>query len=211
MAIFIKQEFLDLAMARKEDTFLLVSLKEAESKKLARVISNESSRQILAYLVNRNATETELSSKLGLPISTVHYNLQQLLKTGLIEAKEFHYSEKGKEVNHYSLAKKYIIIAPAGERIKTKLRNILPVAVIAAGAAGLIHLFSKGLFIGKAASFKAAEMAAETGDEILAGAPAMLAEGAPKSAAGLPIALWFLFGAVFAIVLYLIILLIRKR
>ena len=96
----------------KEEKFLLVSLEESQSKKLAQVISNNSSRRILAYLTNKNATESELSKKLNMPISTIHYNLKHLIKAGLVDAKEYHYSEKGKEVNHYSLAKKYIIIAP---------------------------------------------------------------------------------------------------
>ena len=192
-----------------KEKFIMVSLKEDESKSLAQIISNDTSRKILDYLAEKEATESELAKKLNVPISTIHYNIQALLKGKLVEAEEFHYSEKGKEVNHYSLAKKYIIIAPAGERIKTRLRSILPVAIIAAGAAGLIHLFSRGIFFGRTAAFKAVEMAAE--EEVLAGAPAMLAESAPEAAAGLPIALWFLFGAVFAIVLYLIILLVKKR
>lgn len=190
-------------MARKEDAFLLVSLKEAESKKLAQVISNETSRQILAYLVDKSASESEISQQMGIPMPTVHYNLQQLIKTGLVEAKEFHYSEKGKEINHYSLAKKYIIIAPKTEGIKTRLRSILPVAIIAVAVAGLIQLFTTSI-----GSFGAAkEMVAESA---LEAAPAVEASTIAESA-GAPIALWFLIGAVFAIVLYLLFVLIRKR
>lgn len=124
--------------------FLLLSMEDTKIKKVSNVISNDSCRKILDYLSDKEATETELAEKLSIPISTVHYNLQQLIETGLISAEEFHYSEKGKEVSHYKLANKYIIIAPKKTfGIKEKLRNILPVALIASAAALFIQYFQK--------------------------------------------------------------------
>jgi len=124
-----------------KESFLLVSLKESKAKKLAQVISNESCRKILDYLSEKEATETDLAKKLDIPISTVHYNLKHLIDAGLVTAEEFHYSEKGKEVNHYKLANKYIIIAPKVFGIKEKLKSILPVAlIIGLGAAALRFL-----------------------------------------------------------------------
>src|SRR3989344_5164564 len=106
--------------------FLLLSMEDDKIKKISNVISNESCRKILDYLSNREATETELAEKLEIPISTVHY------------------SQKGKEVNHYRLANKYIIIAPKKTfGIKEKLKSILPVALIAAGAGFIIQLLNK--------------------------------------------------------------------
>ena len=90
---------------------MIFDLQEDKAKKLAQVVTNDSCRKILDYLADKEATETDLAEKLGLPMSTVHYNLSQLVGTGLIIADEFHYSKKGKEVNHYKLANKYIIIA----------------------------------------------------------------------------------------------------
>ena len=96
----------------EESSFLLVDLKEDKAKKLAQVISNDSCRKILDYLTHKDkATETEISKDLKLALSTVHYNLKHLNKSGLVIVEEFHYSQKGKEVNHYKLANKFIIIA----------------------------------------------------------------------------------------------------
>ncbi|MFH0870587.1 MAG: helix-turn-helix domain-containing protein, partial [archaeon] len=96
----------------KKDPFLLISLEESESKALAQVISNDTARKILDLLSKEeSATETDIAKKLKVPLSTVHYNLQALVKANLVVAEEFHYSEKGKEVLHYSLANKLIIIA----------------------------------------------------------------------------------------------------
>lgn len=91
--------------------FLLLSLDDTKIKKVSNAVSNDSSRKILGYLSNKEATESELADKLQIPISTVHYNIQQLMEAGLVNAKEFHYSKKGKEVIHYKLTNKYIIIA----------------------------------------------------------------------------------------------------
>ncbi len=124
-----------------EDPFLLVSLEESESKELAKVISNKTSRKILDLLSKKDATETQIAKDLKLPLSTVHYNLQHLLKANLVKVDEFHYSEKGKEVNHYSLANKLIIIAPkktSRESFMQKLKGLLPVGIIALATAAVI-------------------------------------------------------------------------
>ncbi len=127
----------------KEESFVLVSLKEENAKKIAQAISNETCRKILDYLAKHKATETELSEKLSIPLSTVHYNLQQLVESKLVEANEFHYSKKGKEVTHYSLINKYIIIAPRDEdSIFKKLKNILPSAIVGFVSAAGLYFYS---------------------------------------------------------------------
>ncbi|MBN2142429.1 winged helix-turn-helix transcriptional regulator [Candidatus Woesearchaeota archaeon] len=154
----------------KKDPFLLVSLEESESKALAQVMSNDTARKILDFLSKEedSATETELSKRLKVPLSTVHYNLQALLKANLVQTEEFHYSEKGKEVLHYSLANKLIIIAPKKanvESFKDKLKGLLPIALVSLGVAGIIHIvekFNLGFFrvSSKLASFGYADSAA---------------------------------------------------
>lgn len=128
---------------KKENTFLLLSLEDEKAKKLSNVIGSGTCRKILDFLANRDATETELSTQLDIPISTVDYNLKQLVDAGLVKATEFHYSEKGKEVNHYSLANKYIIIAPkTTESLANKLKKILPVVAMVAITGYAIQFFS---------------------------------------------------------------------
>jgi len=130
-----------------KDPFLLVSLEENESKALAQVMSNDTARKILDILSKHETlTETDIAKKLDVPLSTVHYNLQALVKANLVKAEEFHYSEKGKEVNHYSLANKIIIIAPKNARTESfrdKLKSILPIGIIVLVVGGLMQLFNK--------------------------------------------------------------------
>jgi len=194
-----------------KENFILVSLDDPKTKKLAQTISNESCKKILNYLAEKEATESELAEKLDVPISTVHYNLQQLTKSGLVLADEYHYSEKGKEVNHYKLANKYVIIAPKSTYgIKEKLKSVLPVAVLIAAGAGLLNLFSrKTLLESSTGAPEAARMFAE---EAIADAAPKAAEIAAAPPVGEPnIALWFAVGATAAMILFVLIDYIRNR
>ena len=108
--------------------FILLSLDDSKAQDIANIVNNKSSKKILDFLADCNdSTESEIAKRLNLPISTVHYNLQQLVKTELVVIEEYHYSKKGKEINHYKLANKYIIIAPGKTRgLANKLRGIFP-------------------------------------------------------------------------------------
>lgn len=125
-----------------KEPFMLVSLKEDKAKKLAQVMSNPTCIRILDYLANKEGTESEIAKDLKIPLSTVHYNLQQLAEAKLVVVEEFHYSKKGREVNHYKLANKYIIIAPQeeDESFVERLRQFLPVAILTIGVAATLKL-----------------------------------------------------------------------
>lgn len=208
-----------------QDPFLLVSLEESESKELAKVISNKTCRKILDFLSKKDATETVIAKELKLPLSTVHYNLQNLYKANLVKVDEFHYSKKGKEVNHYSLANKLIIIAPKKtnvESFKDKLKSILPIGIIVLAVAGVMQLFS--MFKPSTTRLMAAAPPAisEAGVKVAEEAPVFAQREADLIAAGAEnitpvaepviqvvqtqpnIALWFLIGAVFTIILLII-------
>jgi len=205
--------------------FLLLSLEDSKTKKIANVVSNESCRKILDYLAKKEATESELSGKLQIPISTVHYNLQQLMETKLISTEEFHYSEKGKEVLHYKLANRYIIISPKSTYgLKERLKGILPVALIATATAGIIQIYTKYFSKGAIAAgdnFMVAKSAAvervveEAAPQALEAAAETMPQAAPITAEKVylipqNIALWFLIGALFALAVYFVWRWIRK-
>ncbi len=187
-----------------EDSFLLINLKDSESKKLAQVISNESSRKILDFLSKKkSATETEISKQLKIPLSTIHYNLQALTKAKLLNADEFHYSKKGKEVIHYSLANKYIIIAPkSSSKVLDSLKKIIPAFLIVGATAGilkLIQIFSEPNLAVEPRMLAAAEDAviaeAQTAQPIITNI----------------LILNFLYGAIFAIAVYFLVELFWRK
>ncbi|MFH1769969.1 MAG: helix-turn-helix domain-containing protein [archaeon] len=202
-------------MAGKKESFLLVSLNEDKTKDLAQAVSNDSCRKILDYLAEHEATESDIAKELKVPISTVHYNLQQLIKGGLVVVEEFHYSEKGKEVNHYKLANKYIIIAPKSTwGLKEKLRSVLPIAAITMMAAIALEFAGKLFMRSGGSLFAAKSVAADFAmEEAVAAAPEMMRTAVEdtvlQTVAASPsiwqnTALWFLIGGVFAIVAFLV-------
>jgi DNA-binding transcriptional ArsR family regulator len=210
-----------------KQSFLVVSLKESKTKKLAQVITNDTSVKILDFLANReSATETEIAKSLKLPISTVHYNLQALLETKMIRWDEFHYSEKGKEVKHYILANKYILIAPGRESgLRERLKAVLPITGILLAATFVIQYFSTRLSsvrLARSANLLQEKAVMTASDE--AGQLAASGAAAPEaaSAAGNSIAsvlagltqstaFWFAAGAFSALLLYFLFSLIREK
>ncbi|MEA3430766.1 MAG: helix-turn-helix domain-containing protein [Nanoarchaeota archaeon] len=225
----------------KKDTFLLVSLQDDQAKEVAQIITNKTCRKMLDFLAaNEEVTETQISKVLKLPISTVHYNLGALKKAKLVESEEFHYSAKGKEVAHYKLANKYIIIAPKSTHgIKSKLRSILPVGILTVAAAFFIQIFSKAgslaairpenykmvaeeAAVGSAGtatsvsvgtSGTSVESALNTAPQAVKVANEVVTDAIPRVAESIwqsPV-LWFIIGAVFAIGLYFLIEYIRRK
>ncbi len=200
----------------KKDAFLLVSLEEDKAKKLASVIGNESCRKIIDYLASKDdATETELAERLNIPISTVHYNIQLLQNSGLVISEEFHYSTKGREVMHYKLANRYIVIAPkTTESIPSKLKRILPVFAIVAAAGVSIQLFNtlKGAAsVSHGGTFGIMQNAAEKATASAASTKTAEAAGQAFQAAQPNIALWFAAGALFALFVYFIYDILKEK
>ncbi len=195
-----------------KNNFLLVDLNESKTKKLAETITSKTSRKILNYLAEKDHdTEGNISKELKIPISTTHYHLQKLQEAGLVNVDEFHYSKKGREVNHYKLANKYIIIAPKKvSGLKEKLKGIFPIGLITILIGGIIKVsqnFSqKSYLVAESLEAQPKIMAAD-----------MMAEAAPKMVqqvsekAPLDMALWFLIGGATVIVLYIIVELIKEK
>ncbi|MBD3209359.1 helix-turn-helix domain-containing protein [Candidatus Woesearchaeota archaeon] len=187
-----------------EESFMLLSLKEQESKRLAQVIGNETCRAILDYLTGKEyATETQVAEEMDIPLSTVHYNLRALRQSGLIVADEYHYSGKGKEVPHYKLAKKYIIIAPREENsLKDKLRRFLPLTTVAIGLAAVVEFGSRLLRNGWLGTRDAGTVEAlktttapETARMATQEAVPVVLQEVSRQPFPSPLALWFLAGA----------------
>src|SRR3989344_4186184 len=108
-----------------EEKFILLSLEEKKSKELAQVISSNTSRKILDLLAKKEYSETDIAKELNIPLSSVHYNTQLLLKNNLIEIKDFLWSEKGKN------------------SFIDKIKTIIPVALSGFIISGAIYWFNK--------------------------------------------------------------------
>lgn len=198
-------------MANK--SFVLMSLKEDKVKKMTQVLNNDTCRKILDYLSNKErATATEISKELKIAMSTVHYNLKQLKDNDLVTSDEYHYSEKGKEVIHYGLANKYIVIAPKEDKgVMDKLKGFLPITLISAASGALIYFLETNWH--RLSSLVMGESRLQAGDfsafqetmmdtEAVAEPFMRVAETTvSEPTTGMLIAPWFLAGAAFTILI----------
>jgi DNA-binding transcriptional ArsR family regulator len=200
-----------------DDSFILMNLKD--SKEVAAAMQNDTAQKILDFLTKGKASETIIAKEVGIPMSTAHYNLQQLLKAKLVKADEYHYSKKGKEVLHYKLAKKLIIIAPGGDESNWKelLKKIIPALGITAIIGVLVKAFGRTTNSVIQADFGARIMpVASRTEEIALEAAPMLADIPPQSPEPsflqqLGSLEWFILGAVTIIAILLIMELIAYK
>ncbi len=192
----------------KKETFILVSLEEEKAKKLAEVLSNDTARKILDLLAQGESSASEISKRLNIPLPTVLYNLNSLVKSSLVETKEFVWSNKGKEINIYTLARKYIVIAPSNAKgIKVQLKNILPVTLVSFGISAILFVISK---FQKTSTDNFALKTAGIAQEA-AVSTASLPQVAPQKVFDLgQFSIYFFMGAIFAILIYLMITMVRK-
>lgn len=190
-----------------EESFLLVNLKEDKAKKLAQVLSNDSCRKILEFLTdNKSGTETEISEKLKIPLSTVHYNLNHLSKAGLVKNEDYHYSKKGREVIHYTLANKYIVIAPSEDKsFAEKLKKILPFGIISIIGTVSLYIYQN---INKVATFSAKS---EMMQPRAFAADVMVAESSNVVKSEPNLALWFFMGTLLIILSMLVVEFIKDK
>ncbi len=208
-----------------KSNFLLVDLNEPKTKKLAETITSETSRKILNYLAEKEDTEQTIAQAMQIPISTVHYHLKKLQEAGLVTVEEFHYSPKGREVNHYKLANKYIIIVPQKlPDLKEKLKGILPVALIALGVSGIIKLvqdyIQKTSVAQEMMKTSAQSLTQESADSAATEGALMMAQEAANETIPVmtsqplqqpDIALWFLLGSLATILIYIIVVIVRDK
>jgi DNA-binding transcriptional ArsR family regulator len=215
----------------KDETFMLLSMKD--SKSVANAMSNETSQKIISYLAEKKeATESEIAKALKVPLPTVHYNIQQLKKAKLVDAKEFFWSKKGKEMLVYKLAKRYIIISPDNSETNlSKLKSLLPVTMLSVVGSGIVYLWQKsqmGLFRATEASSAISDAAKNTAQDavgkLLPGAETMGKIAAPgtepltnlttevvSQTIEPNLALWFLSGSLFVILVFLLFSLFKKK
>ncbi len=111
--------------------FDLIDFGEDIAKDISEIMSNKTCRKILDFLREKESTETEISDNLNIALSTVHYNIQKLIKVGLIEIKDFYWSPKGNKVYIYKASNKLFVFPQRKSiHLENKLRMILPLIAI---------------------------------------------------------------------------------
>lgn len=112
------------------EKYLMFNLEDDSSKKLGEIISNETARKIMNLVAEKELSASDIAKELGLPLNTVGYNINKLVKSGLVKESRSLWSVKGKKIPVYEVARKHIIISPK-KTYASKLSSILPVIIVA--------------------------------------------------------------------------------
>ena len=129
---------------KEKNNFLLISLDDEKSKPLAEVLLSKICKEIINLLAQNELSEKDISERLNSPINTIEYNLKKLLKAELIEkSSNFFWSVKGKKIPTYKLSNKTIIISPKKSNLNSKIKSLLPVAILVGVGTFLIKNLTK--------------------------------------------------------------------
>jgi len=189
------------------EKYLMISLEDEQVKKIADILGNKTAKKILDFLAEKEeASETDISQALEIPINTIEYNLKKLADAGLIEkAKNFFWSSKGKKIEMYKLAKKHIVISHKTKPSYSKLKSIVPAVLLSGVFAFLVRMFYnlKNQQVFGIAREEAIMKSAETAVETATSAGSMSAVSFIDKLFALPVWIWFLAGALIAILIML--------
>ncbi len=187
---------------------ILIDLDDARSEAIAEVLSNKTSKKILSVLADGEKSASDVAAKLDLPLNTASYNLKKLVEAGLIErSKGFFWSRKGKKMELYKVANKKIVIVP-----KQMVKGVVPVLIFVGLAALGVRWWTQSRIHGgdvtRNVAVEEAALRASDALQVAGGELATDAANGINSTTVLSIAqsawLWFLVGALSALLVYLI-------
>ncbi len=111
LSTFLSWAAVDRAFSEEQDV-AVISFRDDEGREVMEALSNDTCQSILESLSEEGKTASELSDELDMTIQRVQYNLKKLKKAGLVKADHMKYSSRGKEMDVYTLAKKYFVFGP---------------------------------------------------------------------------------------------------
>jgi predicted transcriptional regulator len=185
------------------EKYIMVSFDDEKIKFLSEVLGNKTCKKILVFLLENQASESEISKELKIPLNTVDYNIKKLVNTGLIEKATHWWSVKGKKIPVYKVSNKKIIISPI--RKLSSIKTLIPGIIISGIGALLIKGLIRPVQFAKDSALESGLKAAEAGGNLAA------SQNALDYLYTLPPWMWFLIGAWFGLVLFLIITFIRRK
>lgn len=128
-----------------DEKLLILPLNDQNSKMISQIISNDTARNILETIASKPLSASEIAEKLGIPLSTVQYNLGKLNDAGLVKAERMKYSEKMKPVKIYAPHRKFVVITTgktSKEEVIVALKRYLALISIAAVGSGIIEFLA---------------------------------------------------------------------
>ena len=198
-----------------DEKLLILPLNDTNSKKISQIIASDTARDILDGIASAPRSASEIANNLGIPLTTVQYNLEKLLDAGLVKVERTKYSKKMKPVKLYAPRRKFVVIAPEKTDRKdviATLKRYLMVIAFAVVGSGAIEFLTMQL-----GGFAEETAIRSLPEEAPAPPPAPMYAPSPTPLPGEPLGavsgfdffahpgLWFLLGCLFIILVVLLV------
>ncbi|WP_049921789.1 ArsR/SmtB family transcription factor [Halopiger djelfimassiliensis] len=118
----------------------LLCLDDDRTDDVLAALSSGTARAIFRELNERPLTAAGLADRLEMSIQSVSYHLENLSETGLIEVSDTCYSEKGREMDVYSVSEEPLVLFLGTEEDQPGLRVALKNVAAAVGPAGIVAI-----------------------------------------------------------------------
>jgi DNA-binding transcriptional ArsR family regulator len=127
-----------LSLYSMTDPVLLLEPGDERAQKIAKAMSSQTANDVLTLLGDGAKSLTDITEKLGIPLTTSKYHIENLLDAGLIFVVDTKYSVKGREIKLYSLTNQLVIVAPRHANVRSLLLKYASLfAVVIAGSLGI--------------------------------------------------------------------------
>ena len=185
---------------------IMIDLNDEKAGKIAEVLSSKVCKSIISTLAEKNLSESDLAKELKLPLNTLEYNLKKLISVGLVEkSSDYFWSSKGKKIPVYKVINRNIIISPS--KMSGTLKSVITTGLVAGLASVGIKIYSiNNSALSYLSQADVPSYALNSGSEKMAGVASDSASQAIPTllSVNVPIWLWFMAGAFFALLVFLI-------
>ena len=119
-----------------------IDIHDERAKELAQILMNDKAIAILHLVEETPMSISEIAKELNLPISTVSYHIDKMMRVGLVEIAGKKYGKRLQEVKLYRASNRPILLVPRKsiQKVHKKTFSFERLHVISLGLAGAVSL-----------------------------------------------------------------------
>ncbi|WP_457742630.1 ArsR/SmtB family transcription factor [Thermococcus sp.] len=119
-----------------------IDINDERAKELAQILMNEKAITILHLIEETPMSISEIAKELSLPISTVSYHIDKMMRVGLVEIAGKKYGKRLQEVKLYQASNRPILLLPRKsiQKVHKKTFSFEKLHIISLGLAGVVSL-----------------------------------------------------------------------
>lgn len=119
-----------------------IDIHDERAKELAQILMNDKAIAILHLIEETPMSISEIAKELNLPISTVSYHIDKMMRVGLVEIAGKKYGKRLQEVKLYRASNRPILLLPrkSAQKVHKKTFSLERLHVISLGLAGFVSL-----------------------------------------------------------------------